>query len=248
TASGATASHPYASAGTYTVKLTVTDNRGGTDSVTKQVSVTAPAAETIAQDLFDRTVTGGWGTATLGGPWTLQGGNAAFSVAGSAGQVSLKKGDTRTSRLQSVSTTSAEITAEMSADRTGAGFSWTLIGRQVSTDLYSARLKFEANGVVRLYVLRGETALANSFVLPGVVYAPGDRLTIKLRVTGTSPTTVSAKAWRSGTTEPATWQVSGTDSTATLQQAGTIGLTQYLSTASTTDTAATRLLTYIVTR
>ncbi|MEH0110276.1 PKD domain-containing protein [Tersicoccus sp. MR15.9] len=246
-ATGATANHTYTTAGTYTVGLTVTDDRGGTNTTTKQVSVTAPPADIIAKDLFDRTVTGGWGTATTGGPWALQGGNAAFSVANSAGQVSLNKGDTRAARLTSVTSTVAETTAEFSVDRTGAGFSWTLIGRQVGSDLYSARIKFEANGVARLYILHGETALANSYVLPGVTYAAGDRLMVKLRVAGTSPTTVSAKAWRSGTTEPTGWQATGTDATAAMQQAGTVGLTQYLSTASVTDTASTRLLTYVIT-
>ena len=39
---GATASHEYAAAGTYNVKLTVTDNRGATASVTQPITVIAP--------------------------------------------------------------------------------------------------------------------------------------------------------------------------------------------------------------
>ncbi|WP_235564068.1 PKD domain-containing protein, partial [Arthrobacter sp. Soil763] len=40
---GATATHTYTAAGTYTVKLTVTDNQGATGETTGQVTVTAPA-------------------------------------------------------------------------------------------------------------------------------------------------------------------------------------------------------------
>lgn len=47
TASGATASHSYSAAGTYTVGLTVTDNDGGTNFTSKSVTVTAPPANNI---------------------------------------------------------------------------------------------------------------------------------------------------------------------------------------------------------
>src|SRR5665647_2303767 len=113
----------------------------------------------------------------------------------------------------------------------------SVTGRQVGSDMYSARLRFEANGVVRLYALRNESALANSFVLPGAGYAPGEKLTVRVRVSGTTPTVVSAKVWRASEAEPADWQVSGTDTTAALQQPGAIGLISYLSGSSATPTA-----------
>jgi len=48
TGTGRTPTKTYASAGTYTVRLTVTDNVGATDTTTQQVTVSDPAGGTVA--------------------------------------------------------------------------------------------------------------------------------------------------------------------------------------------------------
>jgi PKD repeat protein len=48
TGSGVRPSHTYAAAGTYTARLTVTDNAGATGTTTRQVAVTAPSSSAVS--------------------------------------------------------------------------------------------------------------------------------------------------------------------------------------------------------
>ena len=56
---------------------------------------------------------------------------------------------------------------------------------------------------------------------------------VSFAVTGTNPTTLSAKAWKVGATEPSAFQTTVTDSEASLQNPGAIGLQTYLSSNAT---------------
>ena len=100
TGTGPTTTRAYAADGSYTVRLTVTDGAGATDSTT--ASVTVVGDPSVARDAFGRTVTGGWGSADRGGAWTLSGTLSRYAVAGGLGTVNLGAGASATARLSSV--------------------------------------------------------------------------------------------------------------------------------------------------
>jgi chitodextrinase len=247
TATGSTSSHTYAASGTYTIGLTVTDNQGATGSTTRSVTVTTGTGNALARDTFGRTTSNGWGSADMGGAWTGAGVASAYSVAGGTGQIVDPAGSTKTQTLNGVSAARTDSTVTFTTDiaATGGGAFATVIGRLVGTTDYEARALLEANGVVQLQLLQGSTAL-QLVNISGLTYAAGKQLTLRLQVFGTSPTTVQAKVWATGQTEPAAWQASATDSTATLQASGTIGLRSYLSASATATPITVKFSTYSV--
>ena len=70
-------------------------------------------------------------------------------------------------------------------------------------------------------------------LVPNLVYAPGTSIRVRTEVTGSSPTTIRARAWDPTTAEPTGWLVSATDSTAGMQVAGAIGINSYYSSTAT---------------
>ncbi|MEO7016865.1 MAG: PKD domain-containing protein, partial [Leifsonia sp.] len=247
TATTATANHTYAAGGTYSIKLTVTDNGGATNTATKSVTVTAPPPAAIASDTFQRTSASGWGSADLGGAWTGAGSASAYTVTPGFGTIVGAAGSTKTELLSGMSSTNTDCTVQYSLDKTttGGGLFTSVIGRSVGTTEYSARVWMQANGQAQLQLFQGSTVLRAANI-SGLTYAQNQQYQVRLQVFGTSPTTIRARVWKVGTTEPTTWQLSATDSTAALQVAGSVGLRAYLSGTATDVPLTTKFSNYVV--
>ncbi len=242
TSSGATSSHTYTAAGTYSVTLTVTDNQGAGGTATRSAVVTAPPAnDPFAADAFARTVAAGWGTADRGGAWAVTGVATKYSVTTGTASMTAKAGETDAAVLPAVSSSDSDIRVTLATDRlaTGNGSYVSVIGRRVGTNLeYQAKLRVRADGsvAVSLLALNGSPTvitLRPEVVATGVSAAGGAKVTARVQVTGTSPTTFRMKVWPAAATEPAAWQVSIADSVAGLQARGSVGLQIYVSSGST---------------
>jgi PKD repeat protein len=239
TGTGATMTHRYGKSGTYTVSLTATDDKGASATKTVQVTVTQ---QSFSRDEFSRTVANGFGSADQGGAWTSTASSSNFSVNNGTGNIRMAgPGSGPAIYQKSTLRTDAEIRASVGVDRaaTGGGINLSVIGRSVDGQGdYRAKANLLANGGVTLGLFRVNTAgvgtsVAAESVVPGLTYKVGDVLNMRVQVTGTFPTSVKAKVWKSGTTEPTTWMKMGTDASVGLQVPGSVGLFSYLSGSAT---------------
>ncbi|MGY1771717.1 PKD domain-containing protein [Blastococcus sp. SYSU D00813] len=247
TGTGRTVQHTYATAGTYTLTLTVTDDDGATATTTRAVTVTAPGGpaqpQVLAADAFERTATGGLGTADIGGAWTSLVGATRQAVSGGGAVLTVGPGNNAGSHLAAVTATAVEVRTAVSFSRTpanGTGAYAFVTGRRVGTAQYNARVRVLPGGEVGVSLVRevGGVETTLGFVtLPGVTYTDGAPLQLLLRVTGTGTTDLALTVWPAGTAQPTTPTLARTDTTAVLQAAGSIGLAAYLSGSSTSPVA-----------
>jgi hypothetical protein len=188
-----------------------------------------------AIDDCQRTVSNGWGSATLGGTYTLNSPLTPYSVSGGACRITLPTaGSSRSARLTGVSARDVDLSVTISTDKgaTGGGQMAAMIGRVVGSQEYRARVRFAANGQVYVAATRlngGTETVITELLAAGVTHAANTQYRLRAQLVGASPTTIRIKVWPVAGAEPAGWNLTTTDSTAALQAAGAAGLNSYIS-------------------
>lgn len=246
TGTGVAPSKTYASAGTRTVTLTVTDNGGATGQTSQQVTVSVVDPNIVATDQFDRTVSNGWGSADTGGAWTTTTAASNFAVGGGVGTLQMATGSGPSAYLQSVSARDVDLVTTLGYDKslTGGGTYTSAIVRRIGTSDYRARIRATATGTIfdLVRTVDGTSTVVATQTLAGVVITVDEMFQIRLQAQGSGTTTLRAKFWESGTAEPGAWMLTTTDSTAALQNPGGVGYYSYLSSSATNGPITLRVL------
>jgi hypothetical protein len=190
-------------------------------------------------------VTNGWGEADIGGAWTTHTTSSRFSVGSGVGSIVATPGSTSEVSLPGVLSSSTELRSRFTVNSlaTGGSLYMSFEGRRVdNSNDYRAKAILETNGRIQLQLVRragAETVLANVFLPATFTHSVGNSYEIAVQAVGTSPKTLRAKIWRTGTSEP-NWQLTATDSTAALQRTGSPAVLYY---ASRSFTGASATLT-----
>jgi secreted PhoX family phosphatase len=208
-----------------------------TTSTTPPTTTTPPPATTFASDTFERTVVNGFGTADVGGAWSLVNTSTNFAVSGGAGRISIPgPGVSREVYLNQVSARDVDARVDMSVGSTpiGSGAYYSLLLRRIGNTSYAARVRtgatFTSLELLRL-VNGGATVLAAQ-TIAGYLYTPGDVMHVKAQVVGSGTTALRAAFWVNNQPEPTTWRIQANDTTAALQAAGGVGVLAYASSSS----------------
>lgn len=195
-------------------------------------AVVAAADATTASDAFSRTTSNTWGSAPRGGTYVLSGSSADFDVNGTAGTIRLPTaGESRTALLPGVSLRDTDLRFRVKTDKKSAGYSQYVfaLGRQVAVDTeYRMRLRFAPDGSVWLKGTRtiagARQAVSAEQRVTGLSRTEGSYLWVRAQFTGVSPTTLRARVWRAGATEPTAWHYTATDNAPALREAGAVGV------------------------
>lgn len=196
-----------------------------------------------AADAFGRTASSSWGSADVGGAWTNTGGSASdFSVGSGAGR------HTNTGALTphysqlalSIIRFDVKVRVRVNATSTGGGQTAGVVCRFVDTSNHKrAVLNFGTDSSITLQLVSRvsgtDTVLTSTAT--GLTHSTSSFYWIRLQ---TGLTSVRAKAWADGTSEPATWLIDGASLVLFSNPvAGTFGCWSRRETSNTTVSATT---------
>ncbi len=169
------------------------------------------------RDDFATAVVNGWGSATVGGAWTLDGTAADFDKASGSGTIVVPAAtNVRLAYLAGALHADVDMQVDFScgaASITGASaYPVGLVVRGLSTtDYIYASVEAKTDGTFNLAIVTDDFSLVGDSVVtvvPNCTYAQNQRYVVRVAAYGSL---YMAKMWRYGLTEPLEWTVTAAD-------------------------------------
>lgn len=180
---------------------TMTTTTATTPVATTTISI-GPPANVLAQDSFQRADQQFWGTASDGQSWAGDAVKApAFAIVNHAGQVS--NGSGIYDALLGPRAANTEIVFSASVSHFGDAVIGALLRWTDANNLY--KVFIDGTNLTVLRKVAGVVSVLQSVPFPA---QDGQSYTLRVRMVGSS---ISARVWQTGQTEPSTWMVNAAD-------------------------------------
>ena len=185
----------------------------------------------LVDDPFSRKASNSWGSAAVGGKYTLTGPSTSFSVNGSRGLIVLSANGKVHAASPQVSARDVNVTFRFGVDRLPkAGYlNLSVVARAVDArSHYRLVVRISRSGAVALRAIKvvdgRKTALGRTVALSGVRISAGKHYRLRFRAMGAGPTVLQGKVWPAGRAQPTTWGIRRSDTAARLQKTGRLAV------------------------
>lgn len=188
-------------------------------------------AGALACDTFSRTVSGGWGTADIGGAWSVVDSPASWSVAPRTGSVNAAPTAADRGYLGAVSVQDVDVLTKVVLPRStqtnneDAYVMGRFRGGSSPTYYRVGVVQGMGSPDVGIRAQRSDgTSIGGGDADSGIPAQDGVVVWLRVQLQGINPTSIRARVWLDGSSEPAAWMFDNTDNAAALQTAGAVGL------------------------
>lgn len=185
---------------------------------------------TFVSDSFGRSVATGWGLADSGGLWSVVGSPWQWSTTPGAGAVTVAPGAEERAYLSRQTAQDVDILTKIILPQSSPGGTHTLAFVMVryvagyAPMYYRIGVGQTPGSTVILRTQRSDGVSIGPDLNTGIASGANIVVWVHVQAQGVNPTTLRARVWLAGASEPTTWLLNTTDSAAAEQTAGMVGL------------------------
>ena len=208
---------------------TVTDARGQSDAAVRGLILSRSATDALGltdvatrsavlvrttkggyRDSFQRLATNAWGTADVGGAWTVNGIESEFNVDGQVGMIDVSVAEFDYLGELAATAVDVDVSLRFRTDKATTDTQYvSVFARRGGGAWYRLIVRLELDDSITAQLDRSGVSLVSATTVAGLTHAANVWFRLRFQVIGT---TIRARVWADGSAEPGTWVVTTTDS------------------------------------